>query len=116
MKIRDLEKIFEDAHSYHIQYNGVCNDCGRNVTVSIDMADDGEITIKGGALYNPEFGTPPTEHIILKCIECFKKDKTLRNWNPCEVWSRVVGYLRPVQDYNLGKREEFKHRKEFVIG
>lgn len=29
---------------------------------------------------------------------------------PCEVYSRVVGYFRPVQNWNLGKREEFKDR------
>ncbi len=32
---------------------------------------------------------------------------------PCEVYSRVVGYLRPVQQWNLGKKEEFKDRKEY---
>jgi ribonucleoside-triphosphate reductase len=29
----------------------------------------------------------------------------------CEVYSRVVGYLRPVDQWNDGKREEFKLRK-----
>ncbi len=28
-----------------------------------------------------------------------------------DVYSRVVGYYRPVQDWNEGKREEFKERK-----
>jgi len=32
-----------------------------------------------------------------------------------EVWSRVVGYLRPVQNYNPGKKEEYLMRKKFVI-
>jgi ribonucleoside-triphosphate reductase len=31
-----------------------------------------------------------------------------------EVYSRVVGYFRPVQQWNKGKQEEFKDRKEFV--
>ncbi|MDR1087153.1 MAG: anaerobic ribonucleoside-triphosphate reductase [Endomicrobium sp.] len=29
----------------------------------------------------------------------------------CEVYSRVVGYLRPVSLWNEGKKEEFKIRK-----
>ncbi|MEO0292851.1 MAG: anaerobic ribonucleoside-triphosphate reductase [candidate division WOR-3 bacterium] len=33
-----------------------------------------------------------------------------------EVYSRVVGYYRPVQDWNEGKREEFKERKYLKIG
>ena len=31
----------------------------------------------------------------------------------CEVWSRVCGYLRPVDRWNEGKTEEFKDRKLF---
>jgi ribonucleoside-triphosphate reductase len=32
-----------------------------------------------------------------------------------EVYSRVVGYFRPVQQWNKGKQEEFKERREFEI-
>jgi len=30
-------------------------------------------------------------------------------------YSRVCGYLRPVSQWNIGKRQEFKERKEFKI-
>ncbi len=30
-----------------------------------------------------------------------------------EVYSRVVGYLRPVSQWNNGKKQEFKKRKTF---
>ncbi len=33
----------------------------------------------------------------------------------CEVYSRIVGYIRPVNQWNKGKREEFKLRKTFLI-
>lgn len=33
----------------------------------------------------------------------------------CEVYSRVVGYLRPTAQWNEGKLEEFKDRKLFKI-
>jgi len=32
-----------------------------------------------------------------------------------EVWSRVTGYLRPVSNYNKGKKEEYFNRRKFVI-
>ncbi|NLP48574.1 MAG: ribonucleoside triphosphate reductase [Clostridiales bacterium] len=32
-----------------------------------------------------------------------------------EVWSRVVGYLRPVKNYNPGKKEEYMLRTKFVV-
>lgn len=34
----------------------------------------------------------------------------------CEVYSRVVGYLRPVQQWNDAKSEEFKDRELFNVG
>lgn len=31
----------------------------------------------------------------------------------CEVFSRVVGYIRPISQWNLGKVSEFKDRLTF---
>lgn len=31
----------------------------------------------------------------------------------CEIYSRVVGYLRPVNQWNDGKRAEFSDRQTF---
>jgi anaerobic ribonucleoside-triphosphate reductase len=31
---------------------------------------------------------------------------------PAEVYSRVVGYFRPVNQWNKGKKQEFADRKE----
>ena len=33
----------------------------------------------------------------------------------CEVYSRVVGYCRPVSQWNVGKQEEFRERKVFEV-
>jgi len=60
----------------------------------------------------PTFSICPThgylsgEHFY--CPKCTIKQ-------PCEVYSRVVGYLRPVSQWHIGKRQEFKERKEFKI-
>ena len=32
---------------------------------------------------------------------------------PCAVYSRIVGYLRPIESWNLAKRQEFKDRKVY---
>lgn len=32
---------------------------------------------------------------------------------PVEVYSRVVGYFRPVNQWNKGKQEEFKERRVY---
>jgi anaerobic ribonucleoside-triphosphate reductase len=41
-----------------------------------------------------------------ECPTCGKKT---------EVYSRVVGYLRPVQNFNDGKKEEFRERVNFAV-
>jgi ribonucleoside-triphosphate reductase len=36
--------------------------------------------------------------------------------NPTEVYSRITGYYRPVQNWNVGKQEEFRKRRVYQIG
>lgn len=31
----------------------------------------------------------------------------------CEVWTRVMGYYRPVSEFNQGKKSEFYERQTF---
>ncbi len=33
---------------------------------------------------------------------------------PCEIWTRVMGYHRPVSSFNKGKKSEFAERTSFV--
>ncbi|NPU85737.1 MAG: ribonucleoside triphosphate reductase [Syntrophaceae bacterium] len=58
--------------------------------------------------FTPTFSICPS-HGYLKgemeeCPEC---------QSPCEIYSRVVGYLRPVQQWNKGKQAEFQLRREY---
>ena len=32
---------------------------------------------------------------------------------PCEIWSRVMGYHRPISSFNIGKKGEHCERKYF---
>ena len=41
-------------------------------------------------------------------LETHEADRT-----KCEVYSRIVGYLRPVSQWNQGKKEEFEDRKTY---
>ncbi|NMC87977.1 MAG: ribonucleoside triphosphate reductase [Candidatus Moranbacteria bacterium] len=54
----------------------------------------------------PVHGYLAGEHHV--CPKCVVEQKT-------EVYSRVVGYIRPIQQWNKGKQAEFKDRNEFVI-
>ena len=52
----------------------------------------------------PNHGYLPGEQ--KKCKECGAE---------CEVWSRIVGYLRPVGNWNDGKKAEYKMRKTYKV-
>ena len=54
----------------------------------------------------PHHGYIAGEHFI--CPKCIIEQ-------PCEVYSRIVGYLRPVQQWYEGKQEEFGDRETFNI-
>lgn len=52
---------------------------------------------------------------IISKIEEIKEEMKEVKGTPCSVYSRVVGYLRPVQNWNVGKKEEFNQRKMFNV-
>jgi len=60
----------------------------------------------------PTFSICPT-HGYLEGEQHFCPKCTVKQ--PCEVYSRIVGYLRPVSQWNFGKQQEFRERKEFKI-
>jgi len=50
-----------------------------------------------------------------------KNDTFIKDWKEikrqhCEIYARIMGYLRPVSHYNIWKRAEFYSRKYFVTG
>ncbi len=59
----------------------------------------------------PTFSICPTHGYLsgehFECPQCAIKQ-------PCEVYSRVVGYIRPVNQWHKGKQQEYGERKEFV--
>lgn len=41
------------------------------------------------------------------------KGKKMAKRQKCEVFSRSMGYIRPVSNFNIGKKAEFEDRKTF---
>ena len=109
MNLKDLK---EDLEKGDMIYKGFCHDCQKAVTVEARVTEEGEITIEGGAVY--KIRDKQDTKYFFKCAECVKDDPILRKFRECEVYSRGLGYLRPIQPGNKGKKEEYAMRKEFV--
>lgn len=109
----NIEELKKDMEKGDFLYKGSCHDCGKHVEVNVKLSEKGEMSIEGGAVY--KIKTNQDTSYFFKCDVCYKLDSILHNWQECEVYSRCVGYLRPVQQYNKGKLEEFKQRKLFKI-
>ena len=64
----------------------------------------------------PYFTITPTFSVCPSCGYLAGEHATCeRCKSECEVYSRVVGYLRPVKQWNKGKKEEFRRRKTYHV-
>lgn len=100
--VKNVEKNKEFDHLLKIK--NYCHDCRKEIKIK-------DKEIKNGLLLAYEYYGE--KFVVFKCKECFRKNPALTNFRECEVYSRVVGYLRPVQQWNIGKKIEFQERKEY---
>lgn len=56
----------------------------------------------------PSHGYLSGEHFTCEACEAQGRDQA------CEVWTRVMGYFRPVQSFNIGKKGEYAERQMFT--
>ena len=83
-----------------------CHDCKAEIRVNGEEIENGVYL---------SYDNAGTKINVFKCNECYAKNPALTNYQPCEVYSRVVGYIRPVQQWHKGKKQEFGERKEFKV-
>ena len=109
---------------------------------ALDLQDDIQVKYTGGTVFHGFIGEriPNAEaikHFVRRICENYRlpyftltptfsvctthgylsgEHETCPNCStPCEVFSRVVGYLRPVKQWNKGKQAEFRLRKVFTV-
>ena len=50
-----------------------------------------------------------------KCKACHEEDSVLRDFEPCKVYARIVGFYSDTDKWNKGKSEEWKDRKTYKL-
>lgn len=114
----ELLEMLDEYETHILDFEGNCHGCGKELVVSAGVDKDKEMLfIQGGGvakakIYNSE---EKYDKIMIICPDCYEIDKTLYNWNTCEVFARSVGYMRPLSSWHKAKRDEFKERKMFDI-
>ena len=82
----------------------ICHDCKKEILTNGEEIENGVYL---------SYDNAGKKINIFKCDECYAKSPALANFQSCEVYSRVVGYIRPVQQWHKGKKQEYGERKEF---
>lgn len=84
-----------------------------DVTTAISaFSSQGSEAVSTAVTPRPKLTTQISGAVCMGCPE--DKSCTVRAI-PCEVYSRVVGYYRPVDNWNAGKQAEFKARHLHMI-
>lgn len=105
-----LHKLFDsNPECSELAWDGLCHDCGADVVVVARLSATG-FEVAGGSVYQPE--TLPGVS-FLRCEKCVAQRKGLTQYQPCEVYARIVGYMRPLSQWNKSKRDEFGNRSVF---
>lgn len=109
-----IQKLSDKIGNHQYADVGVtCCNCNEDFTIKLIRKSSTSIDIYGGviAVVPDSSSTDSSEQkLLFKCDNC--KDDTYFG-RECEVYSRVVGYLRPVVSWNQGKQDEFKLRKVY---
>lgn len=84
-----------------------CVCCKRDIEVQLERISETGLKVTGG-----QFGKYRDE-IQCMCNSCLDAGGLFGT--DCEIYSRVVGYMRPVSSWNQAKRAEFNMRKEYKL-
>jgi hypothetical protein len=114
MTEKEALDMLKEQECDELEFKGKCHDCGVELSVLL-ISEQGKISVYNGAIYKIKEPSIREDGIFLKCNSCFEKNKRINNWRPLEVWTRCVGYLRPVGQFNNGKKAEFQLRKNYNL-
>ena len=99
--------------SQRVTVHADCCGCDMPVTITLERIAPDQIRVDGGAMFKPPESWHEPDEFLFKCNGCFRDNPQFGMRT--EVYSRVVGYMRPVSQWNGAKKSEFQMRKTFAI-
>lgn len=82
------------------------NTSARNVITGTQSMEWEGMTIAKKNSRNVLTAPVPREKLTVSSLRNEERQK-------CEIWSRPMGYFRPISHYNIGKKQEFADRLNF---
>lgn len=111
----NVAEAFEQEGTDEIFIEEECHDCKDPVKVKVTPVEDGyQFEAQDeAATYGPKIEDVITP--FYKCKKCYDENPTLKDFRPTEVYTRVVGYYRPIKAFNVGKSAEYKDRRNYKM-
>ncbi|WP_196717586.1 ribonucleoside triphosphate reductase [Actinomyces trachealis] len=100
-------------HLYMNEHVSSVQACKELVRRSLTAFRTPYITITPTFSICPTHGYLPGEHTTCEKCATLHPDAAPVE---CEVWTRVMGYFRPVESFNIGKKGEYAERQMFTEG
>ena len=111
MKFKKLSDLHEEKAAKIITFAGKCRTCQTDAQLISEMDYDGRFETRGDAWV---ITTPRTGWVIF-CADCGIPKNFVEEQTETEVYSRVVGYLRPVKNWHDSKKAEYENRVNFKL-
>lgn len=113
----DIFEVFEHQDAFQVKYTGgtvIHTFVGEQITDY--QAVKKLVKVVCERYHLPYFTITPTFSVCPGCGYLVGEVKFCSKCEEeCEVYSRIVGYLRPVKQWNRGKKQEFVTRKTYVL-
>jgi len=140
IKVYNLEKYNKNAEPYYTNSTQLPVGFTDDIFEALKLQDPLQVKYTGGTVLHGFLGeampsVEATKNLVRKIAENFhlpyytltptfsvcpshgyisgKHETCPKCGKKCEIWSRSVGYLRPVEQWNAGKQSEFNDRKTF---
>ena len=110
----DLQSMYTGGTVLHLYMNERMSSgqaCSRLVRRALTNFRLPYITITPTFSICPVHGYLAGEHFV--CEKC-AEERPASEPQACEVWTRVMGYFRPVASFNIGKKGEYAERTPFT--